>query len=378
MVPQLVTMASGKIPITRKRILWVDLLRLLASFQMVHGHTLDALMAEELRTGQLFRTWSWSRGLVSVSFMVAAGVAFSLSTLDRFEKHRTHPAVIRKRLLRIGWLIVLGYLLHFPSNLFAGSAAAAASLRDFQIVDVLQCIGMSVLLLQLLTFTLKSRTQVLFAAAGLSGVFLCGAPFLDAVPADGSVLPRALANYLTHSGGSLFPLFPWAGFVLFGVALAGFALPNGVDTKPQQSMWRLLVAAGTVLTLSFVLQQFPLSDSSTNYQARTWFALSKLGWVLCVVSALAAVSIRLRSLPRVLQILSGESLILYVFHLMVLYGAGIGLYRVIGRTLPLPIAIVVAGLMVVTTGTVGVLWHRAKKAMRRKPSQPTAALASHG
>ena len=30
-----------------RRIHFVDLLRLLASFQMIHGHTLDALMAEE-------------------------------------------------------------------------------------------------------------------------------------------------------------------------------------------------------------------------------------------------------------------------------------------------------------------------------------------
>ena len=35
----------------RARVWFVDVVRLIASFQMINGHTLDALMVDELRQG---------------------------------------------------------------------------------------------------------------------------------------------------------------------------------------------------------------------------------------------------------------------------------------------------------------------------------------
>ncbi len=344
-----------------KRILFVDLLRLIASFQMIHGHTLDALMADELRSGLVFARWSWGRGLVSVGFMFAAGIAFSLSTLERFDKHRTDPRTKWRRFRRIGWLITLGYLLHFPAGVFEGGEAMRRSLEMFQFADVLQCIGFSVLLLQLLTLTLKKPQHVVWAAGVLSASFISLAPLADAVQVTG-VLPRFLANYLTHSGGSLFPLFPWSGFVLAGVACAGIVLPNGIKTDPKAPFPRLLAIAVVLIGASYIAHALPFSFATpeTSHQAMPWFALRKLGTVVAIVSVLSLIGRRLPGLPRWLQVLAGESLMLYAFHLLVLYGSGIGLYRTIGHSLPLGQALAFAFGMVLFTGSVGLLWHRLK------------------
>lgn len=353
---------KGAVRVPARRILFVDLLRLIASFQMIHGHTLDALMADELRTGLVFARWSWGRGLVSVAFMFAAGIAFSLSTLDRFEKHRTDRKTQFRRLRRIAWLVTLGYLLHFPAGILEGGDAMRRSLEQFQIADVLQCIGFSVLILQLLTLTLRTPAQVVRASAMLAAGFITLAPLADAMPVVG-VLPRFVANYFTHSGGSLFPLFPWSGFVFAGVAAAGLVLPQGVKTDPSVPFPRLAALSAVLLGLSYLARAVPfsLTTDTTSYQALPWFALLKLGTVVGLVAVLSLLARAIPRIPKFLEVLAGESLMLYAFHLLVLYGSGIGLYRLIGHSLPLEQALVAAFAMVLFTGTVGLLWHRFKR-----------------
>ena len=63
------------------RVWFVDVVRLLASLQMVNGHTLDAVMLPALKQGSFFDTYNWGRGLVSVGFLMVAGIAFHVSTL---------------------------------------------------------------------------------------------------------------------------------------------------------------------------------------------------------------------------------------------------------------------------------------------------------
>ena len=56
------------------RVELVDVLKLLALLQMVNGHTLDAVMDDALRRGPIFDRYVYLRGLVSVAFMLCAGL----------------------------------------------------------------------------------------------------------------------------------------------------------------------------------------------------------------------------------------------------------------------------------------------------------------
>lgn len=344
------------------RVIFVDLLRLLASFQMLHGHTLDALMAHELRQGEIFRIWSWQRGLVSVGFLFAAGIAFTLSTLGKMDAFKADRKRVWKRWRRIGWLITLGYLMHFPAEAFGSDAArATASLHGFMIADVLQCIGVSIAVVQLITHFAPNKNVVIAAAATLSCLCFFTAPLADAVPFEGWYRP--FANYLTHKGGSLFPLFPWSGFVWAGVACAAWVTPQGARTEAKVPVPRLIVLAAVMFGVYFVAKVVPftlVTDETTSHSVPS-FVILKLASVLAVVVLLSILGLFITRLPRFLQTLAGESLMLYWFHLMLLYGAGIGLGSVIGRTLPIGQALLAAGAMVIVSAGVGLWWNRTKK-----------------
>lgn len=342
-----------------KRVHFVDLLRFVASVQMIHGHTMNALMADELRTGAFYQNWTWARGLVSVAFMVAAGLAFHLSTLARFDRHRANTRKVIARFRRGLWLIVLGYLLHFPAAIFFGGDVAAA-LREFAMVDVLQCIGICILVLQGLTVTMPSPKHVVWVSFVLS--VLC----FTLAPLGETLTPNTdwawLTNYFTHQGGSLFPLLPWAGFVFSGVVAAQTVLPDGVRTE-HDPLPRLAALAGAVLLVWLIADQVPftLVLEETSRNSHPAFNVLKLGLVLAICAGLAVVGKMVDRLPRWMEILAGESLALYVSHLLVLYAGGIGLYRLYGHSLDLVTSMAVAIVMIIVTLIYGLWFHRHKK-----------------
>ena len=353
------TAAAG---VRGRRIYFVDLLRLVASLQMVHGHTLDALMAESLREGTTYDRWSWGRGLVSVAFMVAAGMSFHLSTLARFDAHRANRHVVRRRFRRGAWLVMLGYLLHFPAGLFSGNPeVVSASLHAFQIADVLQCIGICILVLEAATVFAKSPRQVVYVAAALALTCHALGPLGERLDPNGPF--RFAINYVTHQGGSLFPLTPWAGHVFAGVVVGEIALPQGTRTDLDLPLPRLVLCSLAVLAVAGIAELVPWTfvTEQTSRNSQPAFTLLKLGVVLGIISLLAVIGRRITRLPRFLQVLAGESLMLYVFHLLVIYGSGIGLYRMVGHTLSFGAAFGVALVMIASTATVGLGWFRLKK-----------------
>ncbi|MFT5353959.1 MAG: acyltransferase [Polyangiales bacterium] len=349
------------------RVIFVDLLRLLASFQMLHGHTLDALLASELRQGAIFEGWSWQRGLVSVGFLFAAGIAFTLSTLGDLPRWKANKVRVKKRRRRIAWLIFLGYSMHFPAEAFGSDPARAeASLQAFMIADVLQCIGVSIGIMQIVAHFAKNARQVVWTAAVLAVVFIGLAPLADAVLVEGWTRP--FANYLSHHGGSLFPLFPWSGFVFAGVAASALVAPQGARTAAKVPPPRLAFLAVALFGLWFAASASPYSwvTAETTSHGVPSFAILKLASVVAVVFVLSVIGLFIQHLPKWLMTLAGESLMLYWFHLMVLYGAGIGLGTTIGRTLSFPQALLAAAMMVVVACSVGLLWNRLKRWRRER------------
>lgn len=346
-----------------RRIHFVDLLRLVASFQMIVGHTVDALLAESLRSGPVYDGWTWVRGLTSVSFMVAAGLSFHLSTLARFEAHVSDRSKVIARFRRGGWLMLVGYLLHFPAGIFGGDAAAA--MREFLIADVLQCIGLCIVMLEGITVLSRGPRRVVMISAALAALFFFVAPLTDGIDPSGPW--RFALNYLTHRGGSLFPLAPWAGYVFAGVVLGAVALPHGTRTDARLPLPRLLGASALVCLLGYAVGLGPALAEGAHHNASPGFNLLKMAVVFALIALLAVAERPITRLPKPLSILAGETLTLYAFHLLVLYAGGVGLYRLVGHSLSLPAAIGAALGMLGLTCAVGLAWHRAKK--RRRPAR---------
>jgi uncharacterized membrane protein len=355
---------------------FVDLLRLVMSVQMIAGHTIDALLARELRAGPVFDAWTWVRGLTAVGFLVAAGVSFHLSSLSRWDAYREDRASRRRRARRALALIAIGYLLHAPAGALSGDPEVARrAIEEAQIVDVLQCIGVTLLALEAASAIAKSARAAVLLAAALAIATIALAPLAAALDCEASGA-RAACNYLSRTGGSLFPLLPWSGFVLAGVVAAALALPEGARTPPLRSAGRLALLAGLAIVASLALEIAwePPRDPLT-YSAWPPFSLARLAWVLAIAAALAAASHAITALPRALRTLAAETLFLYVTHLLALYGMGVGLSRWIGPTLAVGPAVLVA-LAMITASSFGALawarWKRARDGLA-PPSDPAVS-----
>jgi uncharacterized membrane protein len=164
-----------------------------------------------------------------------------------------------------------------------------------------------------------------------------------------------LAAYLTSRDGSLFPLLPWSAHVFLGVACGAL-----VERQPARAAVRL-AAISVCLFGAAAAVRLLASESLVSDQ------LGRLAPVVLASAMLAQLSRRVLRLPAWLQVLAGETLFLYVFHVLLVYGDGVGLAERIGPRLT-PAAAILAALGVVLSSFAAALaYRRARNALADKP-----------
>ena len=346
----------------KKRVVFVDVLRLIALAQMVNGHTLHAVLTANVRQGEFYQGYLWFRGLVSVAFMLVAGLAFQITTLARFERHKADAEARRRRVLRALEIIAIGFLLRFPlaSLVTLDIAALERGLSNLTRIDVLPCIGVSLLVLEGLVAVFRKPVHVVAACALLALLCASLAPWGATLPVDGAL--GFVTGWLGPQGGSQFPLFPYAGYVFAGAVIGFIVFPeSGAAPAP-----RLLFFGAALLGTGFVAHLF---------------VAQRLGAVTLAVGVLAYALRNVTELPRVLRVLSGETLALYVFHLLVLYAQPIALHSRLGETLGLGPALGWSAFMLFATTCFGLTWNRLKTwrpAQKALPSERAIVLTFAG
>ena len=357
---------GAQLPAARPPRVWfVDVVRLLASLQMVNGHTIDAVLLPSIEQGPIFDTYNWGRGLVSVCFLMVAGMAFHLSSLARYEHHRRNRAAIRRRFRRALVVIAGGYFLGFPwAATSPDPAQAQLAWTYFFSVGILHSIGAALIMLELLVLASQSARQVVGAAAALAVLAFALAPAADSTLARGTIHP--LLNWISHGGGSPFPLLPWTGNVFAGVVMGWIVLPQGGHT-PHRVIWARLAALAAVVGLVALAAQaspWTLVQATTHPSARPAFVVSNLAAVLVLTLLLSIVTAPMHTMPRLLRILSGETLTIDMFHLIALFGFNLQLARRIGATQTLPQALALAAGMILLTSAYALAWHHVKARRR--------------
>ncbi len=347
-----------------RRVYFVDVLRILASLQMINGHTLDALLLPAWESGPTFSRYVWFRGLVSVAFLLVAGMAYNLATLQRFEAHKASPDGARKRFRRGLDLILIGYALRIPWAVVYGGPEGAIESAWYRFLGcgVLQCIGVTLLMLESLTWVSRRPQQVVTASAGLAAAMVVLAPFADGLVPSGVL--RGVVNYVSHQGGSPFPVLPWGAFMLIGVVLGAVVLPKGAATP----LWQRLLRIGAVFAVSYATFQwlkgvdFPGVTEITTYSSKPVAIFDRLSGIMVLVGGLAVLCHPIRRLPAVLAIVSGETLAVYVIHLVLLFHPPFYLAGRIGRSsLELGPALAASMFMILTTTGLTLLWHEQKR-----------------
>jgi uncharacterized membrane protein len=293
-------------------------MRAIAVFQMVQGHTIDAFLSNDYRilNNPVFGAWFFMRGVTAPIFLFSAGAVFTYLFRLHNEPFESNPRVT-KGIKRFALLVFLGYLLRFPTpTLIDFTSVSPAAWQTFESIDVLQLIGTGLLLIITLFYIiekLKLNDYWVFGSIALICMFIF--PFTDSVNWT-KYLPVYLASYIYKGTGSQFPLFPWVGFLLAGAFLGTYLAKNPMIFKSAKFSRNLFIfGIGFLLLIGTLWVSNYYWDSSPNLM------LLRLGFVLILNSVVSIICLRIESIPRIIILIGRNTLLIYVVHLVILYGS---------------------------------------------------------
>lgn len=285
-----------------------DWLRGLAVLFMIQCHALG-LLKDAHRKEPLHVTLVQLDGLVAPAFIFAAGFSLALVQCRAAAKGGARGPRLRRTLRRLGEVLAVATLVNViwfnvwrePHYLWR--------------LDILHCIGLSLLLALPVLFGLAGRPGTLrWVALALAALVFGVAPLFEksAGPFDWA---------LNQTTGALFPLLPWAGYVYLG-ASAGATAARG--SLPGLVRWVGLLGA---LGFGLWWLRGPLQAA---YPPHSFWVTNpancgqRWGIVCLLVLGLMALE---RFVPRAagwapvrfLAVFGGSSMAAYFFHEMLLF-----------------------------------------------------------
>lgn len=313
---------------SNSRLFFLDAIRAWAILMMLQGHFIDGLLDNAFRddSNMLFNTWKYFRGITAPVFFTVSGFIFTFLLIRSKQTGWANPRV-KKGIKRGFELLVIAYLLRMNIfGLFKGEVY-----DSFYLVDVLHCIGLSLLFIigfYILTF---AKQKWIFPTILVSTTLLLFIfePMYKASSFE--FLPQVFANYLTKANGSVFTIIPWLGYATIG-SFMSVLFSKYQDNK---NLYNFIVPTyiATGLILMFLSSDFFLAIYDVTgiqlFQAinDNNYLFIRLGDVLIVFS----IFILLRKvLMNATWLRIGQStLSIYIIHFIILYGSftGVGVYR---------------------------------------------------
>jgi uncharacterized membrane protein len=319
---------------------------------MVMGHSIDSVLSRELRTTEGFILYDAVRGFTAPIFLFVSGYAYIVATEKRWSEFRTFSKPVLQRLMKVALLFVIGYALHFPFfslNKILHQSGPQELAQFFQ-VDVLHCVGASLLMLQLMLFAAPTRREFALSVAVIATGIVVLAPLIWRIDFAPLVSPF-LSPYFNQMQPSIFPLFPFAAFMFSGVVVGHFYL-EAKEKRTEDTFVRdllLFAVVAVALGIDFDLLPWSLYPEHDYWKTSPNWFLVRVGIVTLITGAFYYV----RRLPAVLEknliTLGQASLLIYPVHLLIVYGsaANFGLMQHVGQTLAAHQAVLV-GLIVLT------------------------------
>jgi uncharacterized membrane protein len=317
----------------KKRLYFIDIIRAFAILMMLQGHFIDTLLAPQYRDLNAipFSIWSYFRGITAPTFFTISGLIFTYLLLKAKERGETNLRM-RKGLIRGFFLIFVGYLLRIPFLRWLTGGFDTY----FLVIDVLQCIGLSLILIVSLYYLCAKKTVVFSVVNLCLGViiFLTERMYYNL---NYENIPLVFSNYISKNNGSIFTIIPWFGYVAFGAFIA--TLFHGYLKKPK---FKTIIISSFFITgfiLIFysshlLLSLYKLTHVKIFLQSAGYnYLFTRLGNVLIYFAFFYSLEKYLK-VPLVLKI-GQKTLSIYVIHFIIIYGSftGIGLNTIIGKNL---------------------------------------------
>jgi uncharacterized membrane protein len=352
------------------RVGFVDLLRGLAVIVMIQTHVFNAMLIPAITTTGLFGVIRFVDGLVAPTFLFASGLAYAITTRRKVHEYLAFGWPLFRQLGRLLLILLIGYILHIPRFNFHHLVydVGSEAWERFWQVDVLHCIAVSLLLLQVLLLVLRSERRLYRAVLGMAAGAVLLTPIMWTVN-WWNLLPIPVASYLNGMYYSLFPLFPWSAF-LFAGALTGHYYSEA-RSAPAAGREKSMMEKTAGVGLGLILLSFPLHPLAESiypvydyWHVSPSFVLLRLGLVLLLCGGMFMVEQRKGvRISSPVTLFGRESLIVYVTHLTLLYGdfSGDSLARRYGGSFGYAEAILATLLLMGLMFLLAFVWGRIKR-----------------
>lgn len=342
---------------------------------MIETHVVNACMSGSFRSGWFFNLLNTSNGYVSVTFIFCAGAGFWLAASRKWDSYLNLDPPLWKYIQRLGFILLIAYWLHIPEFSLQKYLIAPLERQNILwICDVLHAIVIASLLALATMFIVRNTTALMWSMVLLAIVFFFGAPFVWMLEPD-TFIHRSLGSYISRPPAAAFPLFPWCGYFFTGAAITAFFMKSTEAQRFKITQWLVIlgvIVSGLTLVIEF-LSPFPYL---LNYGwGQNWYlcspgnSLFRVSGTMITFGALYLMSDWIQSneigdkITKWLTLLGQESLFVYVFHLMIVYGSpvNLGLSYFIGPSYKPLATIIITCLTVVAVYYSTHLWFDFKR-----------------
>jgi len=304
-------------PFLVKRFPFLDWMRGLAVVIMIQCHAFNSFVRMDLRDGGPYVLSQFVGGMAAPLFLFMAGMtlAFQMEGLERRE-----PKPLRRWLIslkRAGYILGIAFLFRFTN--WAASMPHVGP-QELTKVDILNCMGVAMGVLSVAAvFGSYSRTR--FAVAAGFGIAAMS-PIVAALPWAG-VPPLVQAYIAPGQGRGLFPFFPCAAYVAFGLAAGAIVKRAAADRFDRLMQWSVLISFGLILGGQYFSNiPYSLYTQSNFWSDSPALILIRVG--ICLVMMAGAylwteygAGVRWSWM----QALGKNSLMVYWIHVMIVYGS---------------------------------------------------------
>ena len=311
--------------LSSQRITSLDLARILAMITMIMGHSLDAIASPaELDISQFpWNIWHYIRRFTAPIFLTVSGaVQVFANKRDEYGKLQNRTIFRRVRIALI--LSMIGYLFMFPAYSFFDAFFIEAKLwKPFFQVNILQLIGFSLLFVLFLFLITKKDKSLGIISFSLAVMITIASPFIHSINWFNYV-PEFFASYLSTEHGSLFPIFPYTGFMLYGVAFGTI-----LKSMEPEKRTKFLIWSGIPIGLVFLIPSFFLTDIfkyemsfKVLDKVNPGIILNQIGVVFIVLAFASVIYTYTKKISFYYAFFGKKALFIYVAHLIFLFGSG--------------------------------------------------------
>lgn len=302
---------------------FVDLLRGWAVFVMIETHVVNALLIPSIKEEQIFRFLTFFNGLVAPSFLFCAGFGFAISFNRKWKDFISFQPGLWRYLKRLGFILFIAYSLHIPFFSLRQMMALTdeQSWMIFFQSDILHVISLTMISLVILALIIRDERIFIYVASFIGIVIVMISPVIRSM--DHTQMPIWFRPYLSLQFKSQFPLFPWAAFLIGGV-IVGYAFLQARKSNRERTLVNRLMAlsiVGAGLALLIEYQPLTLYPNHNFWNASPEFFVVRFAVVVLLCVILWHYAEKKEGTGRSLLTMFGqESLLVYVAHLLIVYG----------------------------------------------------------